>query len=51
MEDVYIEDGHLASSDHLRVFDLQEGTRELAGTPEDVPMLSRDPFWMVPVVP
>ncbi|KAL6627371.1 hypothetical protein ACP70R_031097 [Stipagrostis hirtigluma subsp. patula] len=39
-------------SSDFHIFDLVEGTRELAGpNQQDVPPLARDPFWMIPVLP
>jgi hypothetical protein len=47
---VYFAYDFLGDSNSFDIFDLQEGTRELAGPTQDIPVLSRKPFWMVPVL-
>ncbi|CAL4965477.1 unnamed protein product [Urochloa decumbens] len=41
----------LGDSNDYEIFDLKEGTREVAGPNQDIPVLSRKPFWLVPVHP
>ncbi|RLN23853.1 hypothetical protein C2845_PM07G00710 [Panicum miliaceum] len=48
---VYFAYDFLGDSKKFHIFDLKEGTRELAAPTQDIPVLSREPFWMVPVVP
>ncbi|KAL6627370.1 hypothetical protein ACP70R_031096 [Stipagrostis hirtigluma subsp. patula] len=48
---VYFAYNFFEDSTDFHIFDLLEGTRELAGPNQDVPPLACDPFWMVPVLP
>ncbi|EES00249.1 hypothetical protein BDA96_03G060400 [Sorghum bicolor] len=48
---VYFALDFFGDSNDYHIFDLQEGTRQLAGPPKDVPLPAREPFWMVPVFP
>ncbi|CAO2208880.1 unnamed protein product [Urochloa humidicola] len=48
---VYFAYDFLGDSNEFHIFDLKEGTRELVGPNQDVPVLSRKPFWLVPVHP
>jgi hypothetical protein len=48
---VYFAYDFLGDSNEVHIFDLKEGTRELAGPTQDIPALSRKPFWLVPVHP
>ncbi|CAL4965479.1 unnamed protein product [Urochloa decumbens] len=41
----------LGDSNDYEIFDLKEGTREVAGPNQAIPVLSRKPFWLVPVHP
>ncbi|CAO2208878.1 unnamed protein product [Urochloa humidicola] len=41
----------LGDSNDYEIFDLKEGTREVAGPNQEIPVLSRKPFWLVPVHP
>ncbi|CAO2161192.1 unnamed protein product [Urochloa humidicola] len=47
---VYFANDLLGDSNDFHIFDLKEGTRELVGPNQDIPVLTRKPFWMVPVV-
>ncbi|CAN6276805.1 unnamed protein product [Urochloa humidicola] len=47
---VYFANDFLGDSNDFHVFHLKEGTRELVGPNQDIPVLARKPFWMVPVV-
>ena len=43
---------YLADDDNdVHIFDLKDGTRELVKPTQDIPALSREPFWLVPVQP
>ncbi|TVU21648.1 hypothetical protein EJB05_31298, partial [Eragrostis curvula] len=48
---VYFAYDFLGDSNDYHIFDLAEGTRELARPTQDMPVLSCKPFWLVPVVP
>lgn len=48
---VYIAGDCLGHSNDVHIFDLKEGTRELVTPTQDIPALSREPFWLVPVLP
>ncbi|XP_066315471.1 uncharacterized protein [Miscanthus floridulus] len=48
---VYLADDCLGDSNDFHIFDLKEGTRELVAPTQDIPALSRKPFWLVPVLP
>ncbi|CAO2185811.1 unnamed protein product [Urochloa humidicola] len=48
---VYYAYDFLKNSNEFHIFDLKEGTREVAGPTQDIPSLSRKPFWLVPVHP
>ncbi|CAL4951810.1 unnamed protein product [Urochloa decumbens] len=41
----------MGDSNDYEIFDLKEGTREVTGPNQDIPVLSRKPFWLVPVHP
>jgi hypothetical protein len=41
----------LGDSNEFYIFDLKEDSRELAGPTQDIPALSRKPFWLVPIHP
>jgi hypothetical protein len=47
---VYFAYDFLGDSNSFHIFDLREGTRELAGPTRDIPVLARKPFWMVSVL-
>ncbi|CAL4958444.1 unnamed protein product [Urochloa decumbens] len=47
---VYFANDFLGDSNDFYIFDLKEGTRELVGPNQDIPVLTHKPFWMVPVV-
>ncbi|KAG0519033.1 hypothetical protein BDA96_09G229100 [Sorghum bicolor] len=44
---VYLAD----DNNDVHIFHLKEGTRELVRPTQDIPSLSREPFWLVPVRP
>uniref|UniRef100_A0A0A8Z392 KIB1-4 beta-propeller domain-containing protein n=1 Tax=Arundo donax TaxID=35708 RepID=A0A0A8Z392_ARUDO len=46
---VYFVYDFFGDSNDFHIFDLLDGTRELAGPTQDIPLLARQPFWMVPV--
>ncbi|OEL30265.1 hypothetical protein BAE44_0008715 [Dichanthelium oligosanthes] len=48
---VYFACDDLGDSNDFHIFDLKEGTRELVRPIQDIPVLSRKPFWLVPVLP
>jgi hypothetical protein len=47
---VYFACDDLGDSNDLHIFDLKEGTRELVRPTQDIPVLSRKPFWLAPVL-
>ncbi|CAO2185815.1 unnamed protein product [Urochloa humidicola] len=47
---VYFANDFLRDSNDFYIFHLKEGTRELVGPNQDIPVLTRKPFWMIPVV-
>ncbi|CAO2204510.1 unnamed protein product [Urochloa humidicola] len=47
---VYFACDDLGDSNDFHVFDLKDGTRELVRPAQDIPVLSREPFWLVPPV-
>ncbi|CAL4951828.1 unnamed protein product [Urochloa decumbens] len=47
---VYFACDDLGDSNDVHVFDLKDGTRELVRPAQDMPVLSRKPFWLVPPV-
>ncbi|TVU21666.1 hypothetical protein EJB05_31318, partial [Eragrostis curvula] len=50
---VYFSYDFLGGTFNYHIFDLVEGTREIAGPPTQgtIPVACREPFWMVPVLP
>ncbi|CAL4978061.1 unnamed protein product [Urochloa decumbens] len=48
---VYFAFDLFGNSDNFQVFDLVEDTRELIRPGQDIPLLAREPFWMVPACP
>ncbi|CAL4951806.1 unnamed protein product [Urochloa decumbens] len=48
---VYYANDFLRNSNEFHIFDLKEGTREVAGPTQDFLSLSRKPFWLVPIHP
>ncbi|KAK3160449.1 hypothetical protein QOZ80_1BG0059610 [Eleusine coracana subsp. coracana] len=48
---VYLANDLLRHSNDFHIFDLMEGKREVVEPTQDVPVLSRKPFWLVPVLP
>ncbi|KAF8662990.1 hypothetical protein HU200_055576 [Digitaria exilis] len=47
---VYFACDDIGDSNDCHVFDLMDGTRELIRPTQDIPVLSREPFWLVPVL-
>ncbi|KAK3160451.1 hypothetical protein QOZ80_1BG0059640 [Eleusine coracana subsp. coracana] len=48
---VYFAYDFMGDSNNFHIFDLMEGTREVVGPTQHVPVLSRKPFWLLPVLP
>nr|CAB3472106.1 unnamed protein product [Digitaria exilis] len=48
---VYFAFDFFGDSNDFHIFDLLNGTRELTGPAQDVPLHASEPFWMVPVLP
>ncbi|TKW13530.1 hypothetical protein SEVIR_5G107700v4 [Setaria viridis] len=48
---VYYAFDFFRDTNEFYIFDLMEGTREVTGPGQDVPLSARQPFWMVPVCP
>ncbi|KAK3160448.1 hypothetical protein QOZ80_1BG0059580 [Eleusine coracana subsp. coracana] len=47
---VYFPYDLMGDNNDCHIFDLMEGTREVAGPTQHVPVLSRKPFWLLPVM-